>query len=54
MAGLHQRPCVVPPFGFIQVNGKKMAGVVPQERVKANCMLAGKVIENDLVRQRQE
>jgi hypothetical protein len=37
-------------FGLVKVDGEKIAGVVRQERVDANCLLAGKVAVDDRIR----
>jgi len=45
---------VLAPFGLVKVHGEKVAGIVSQERVDADRLLAGKVALDDRVRYRYQ
>lgn len=48
--GLHKGLGVFSPVGFVEIDGEKMTGVVLQQRIDADDMLAGKMVVQDRIR----
>jgi hypothetical protein len=44
---------IVTPVGLVKVGGEEMAGIVGEQWINADNMLAGKVVVNHLIRERQ-
>jgi hypothetical protein len=47
---LHEGPSIFFPLGFVEIDGEKIAGIVLQQRIDANGMLAGKMVVQDCIR----
>jgi hypothetical protein len=45
---------IVAPVGLVKVGGEEMAGVINEQWINADNMLAGKVVVNHMVRERQQ
>jgi hypothetical protein len=41
---LHEGPGIFSPLGFVEIDGEKIAGIVLQQRIDADCVLAGKMV----------
>jgi len=52
--GKHKRLRIIPPVSFIEVHGKEVAGVVGQQRIGADRVITGQMLEQDGVGHRDQ
>ncbi len=54
VAGLHERSRVIPPFRLVEIDGQEVATVVLQQWIDANRVIAGQMLVDHRVRQRDQ
>ncbi len=50
----HKGSCVILPFRFIEVDRQKMAGVIRQQRINTDGVMASQMIVDHLIRDRNQ